>query len=319
MTAPRVLVTRHLPDGGLDPLIEAGYDVTLPMPGETLSHSDVVALIPGHAGLVCDLTDLTDAEVIEAGLPTLQVIATVSVGFDKIDRATAAAHNVAVTNTPGVLDETTADLAFLLILTAARRSSGAEADLRAGRWTGWAIDDHLGIDVHGATLGVVGFGRIGREVARRAAGFGMTVLHSTRRPTGIEGYVASLDELLERSNIVSLHIPLTPDTHGLIGAAQIARMPEGSVLVNTARGPIVDEDALVDALESGHLFAAGLDVYDGEPKLNPRLLTSPNMTLLPHIGSATYATRTAMAKMSSASVVTVLQGGQPDNLVPPPT
>jgi glyoxylate reductase len=318
MTAPRVRVTRHLPEGGLDPLIEAGYDVTLPMPGETLSHSDVVALIPGHAGLVCDLTDVTDAEVIEAGLPTLQVIATVSVGFDKIDRPAAAAHGVAVTNTPGVLDETTADLAFLLILTAARRSSGAEADLRAGRWTGWAIDDHLGIDVHGATLGVVGFGRIGREVARRAGGFGMRVLHSTRTPTGIEGYVASLDELLERSNIVSLHIPLTPETRGLIGAEQIALMPKGSVLVNTARGPIVDEDALVDALESGHLFAAGLDVFDGEPKLNPRLLTAPNITLLPHIGSATYATRTSMAKMSSASVVTVLQGGKPDNLVPPP-
>jgi glyoxylate reductase len=172
--------------------------------------------------------------------------------------------------------------------------------------------------VHGATLGVVGFGRIGREVARRAGGFGMRVLHSTRTPTGIEGYVASLDELLERSNIVSLHIPLTPETRGLIGAEQIALMPKGSVLVNTARGPIVDEDALVDALESGHLFAAGLDVFDGEPKLNPRLLTAPNITLLPHIGSATYATRTSMAKMSSASVVTVLQGGKPDNLVPPP-
>ncbi|MCU1458153.1 MAG: D-glycerate dehydrogenase [Actinomycetia bacterium] len=318
MTAPRVLVTRHLPEGGLDPLIDAGYDITLPVPGETLSHDDVVALIPGHAGLVCDLTDLTDAAVIEAGAPTLRIVATVSVGFDKIDRVAAAAHDVAVTNTPGVLDETTADLAFLLILTAARRSSGAEADLRAGRWTGWAIDDHLGTDVHGATLGVVGFGRIGRAVARRAEGFGMTVLHSTRRPTGIAGYVDSLDELLERADIVSLHIPLTPETRGLIGAKQIARMKEGSVLINTARGPIVDEDALVDALESGHLFAAGLDVFDGEPALNPRLLTAPNLTILPHIGSATHATRRNMAQMSSASVVTVLQGGTPDNLVPPP-
>ncbi len=311
-------MTRHLPDGGLDPLIDAGYDVTLPMPGEALTHSDVVALIPGHAGLVCDLTDLTDAEVIEAGLPSLKVIATVSVGFDKIDRATAAAHHIAVTNTPGVLDETTADTAFLLILAAARRSSGAEIDLRAGRWTGWAIDDHLGVDVHGATLGVVGFGRIGQAVARRAEGFGMTVLHSTRTPTGKPGYVSSLEVLLERSDIVTLHIPLTPETTGLIGAEQIASMKTGAVLINTARGPIVDEDALVDALESGHLFAAGLDVFDGEPKLNPRLLSAPNITLLPHIGSATYATRTTMAKLSTASVVTVLQGGKPDNVVSPP-
>jgi len=218
-----------------------------------------------------------------------------------------------------VLDETTADLAFLLILAASRLAGDAERDLRAGRWPAWGINQYLGQDVHGATLGLVGYGRIGQAVARRGAGFGMRVLHHTRRDTGQPDYVADLDELLARSDIVSLHVPLTPDTRHLIDAARLARLRPSTVLVNTARGPVVDEAALADALEDGRLFAAGLDVYEEEPRVHPRLLAAPRTVLLPHIGSASHATRTRMARLACDGVVAVLRGERPPNLVAPPS
>ena len=224
---------------------------------------------------------------------------------------------ITVCNTPGVLDDTTADLAFLLILTATRLASAAERDLREGRWTGWGFGTHLARDVHGATLGLVGFGRIARAVAQRAEGFNMEVIHTTRHDTGVTGFVPTLDELLERSDIVSLHVPLTESTRHLIGAAELARMKPTAVLINTARGPVVDEDALADALESGSLYAAGLDVFDGEPKVNPRLLAAPRTTLLPHIGSATIGTRTRMARLACQGVCDVLAGRTPHNTVVP--
>ncbi len=224
---------------------------------------------------------------------------------------------ITVCNTPGVLDDTTADLAFLLILTATRLASDAERDLREGRWTGWGFGTHLARDVHGATLGLVGFGRIARAVAQRAQGFDMEVIHTTRHDTGLPGFVPTLDELLERSDIVSLHVPLSPATRHLIGAAELARMKPTAVLVNTARGPVVDEDALVDALESGSIYAAGLDVFDGEPAVNPRVLRAPRTTLLPHIGSATIATRTRMARLACQGVCDVLAGRTPPNVVVP--
>ena len=224
---------------------------------------------------------------------------------------------ITVCNTPGVLDDTTADLAFLLILTATRLASDAERDLREGRWTGWGFGTHLARDVHGATLGLVGYGRIARAVAHRAGGFDMEVIHTTRHDTGVAGFVPTLGELLERADIVSLHVPLTESTRHLIGAAELARMKPTAVLINTARGPVVDEDALADALESGSLYAAGLDVFDGEPKVNPRLLAAPRTTLLPHIGSATIATRTRMARLACQGVCDVLAGRTPPNAVIP--
>jgi glyoxylate reductase len=311
----RVLITRELPAGGLDPLVTAGHELVQRAGDEPYTADELVALAGEVDAIVCVLTDRIDAEVLQAGVPRLRVVANVAVGHDNVDVATAADLGVAVCNTPGVLDETTADLAFFLILAACRRSTDAEADLRAGRWTGFHINEFLGVDVHGATLGIVGFGRIGRAVARRGAGFGMEVLHHTRTDTGIVGWTADLDDLLRRSDIVSLHVPLHDATRGLIDGRRLSLMKPSAVLVNTARGPVVDEEALATALEDGTIFAAGIDVYEREPLVHPRLLAAPHAVLLPHIGSATEATRRRMAQLASEGAVAVLAGGRPPNLV----
>ncbi len=315
----RVLVTRPLTEGGTDPLMEAGHEIVLPrQDGTALPPDELVGLAPEFDGIVCHLTDRIDTAVLESGRNgRLKVVANAAVGYDNIDVVSATAMGITICNTPGVLDDTTADLAFLLILTATRLATDAERDLREGRWTGWGFGTHLARDVHGATLGLVGFGRIARAVAQRAAGFDMEILHTTRHDTGLPGFVPTLDDLLERSDIVSLHVPLTESTRHLIGAAELARMKTTAVLINTARGPVVDENALVDALEAGSIYAAGLDVFDGEPKLNPRLLTAPRTTLLPHIGSATIATRTRMAQLACQGVCDVLAGRRPPNAVVP--
>jgi glyoxylate reductase len=313
----RVVVTRRLPDGGLDPLVDAGHEVVTNDDDVPFSAAQLQAAAGDADALVCLLTDRIDAAVLAAGAGRLRAVANVAVGYDNIDVAAAAAHDVTVCNTPAVLDETVADLAFLLILAAARLAGDAERDLRAGRWTGWGVLQYLGRDVHGATLGIVGYGRIGQAVARRATGFGMPVLHHARRDTGQPGYVADLDRLLGESDVVSLHVPLTPDTTHLIDARRLARLRPTAVLVNTARGPVVDEEALAAALERGELFAAGLDVYEREPEVHPRLLAAPRTVLLPHIGSASQATRTRMAQLASEGVVAVLAGQRPENVVSP--
>ena len=310
----RVLVTRRLP-GGLDPLVEAGHEVIEPEGDRPFTHGEMVKQASAVDAIVCLLTDQIDDAVLTAGSPRLKVVATVAVGYDNIDLDTSAAHGIAVTNTPAVLDDTTADLAFLLILAAARRIWEAESDLRAGKWPGWDIDQYLGRDVHGAVLGVVGFGRIGQAVARRAAGFGMEVLHHTRRDTGIVGWRGDLDRLLAESDIVTLHVPLTDKTRHLIDARRLALMKPDAVLVNTSRGPVVDEEALAVALEEGAIFAAGLDVYEREPEVHSRLLVAPRTVLLPHIGSASLATRTRMARVAAENVVAVLAGDRPKNPV----
>jgi glyoxylate reductase len=262
------------------------------------------------------LTDRIDQRVLRAGAAArLRVVSVAAVGYDNVDVAEAAVLGIVVCNTPGVLDETTADLAFLLILSAGRLASDAERDLRAGRWHGWGITDHLGRDVHGTCLGLVGYGRIARAVARRAEGFGMEVIHHTRTDTGVPGYVAALPELLARADTVSLHVPLTPSTRHLIGAEELALMKPTAVLVNTARGAVVDEAALARALEKGDIFAAGLDVYSEEPAIDPDLLAAPRTVLLPHIGSASTQTRTAMARMASQAICDVLAGRSPEHLV----
>jgi glyoxylate reductase len=311
----RVLVTRHLPAGGLDPLVGAGHELVQRPDDEPYTTAELVAVAAEFDAFVCILTDRIDADVLRAGAPRLKVVANVAVGYDNIDVGCATELGVAVCNTPGVLDETTADLAFLLILAASRRATDAEADLRGGRWTGFHIGDFLGVDVHGATLGIVGYGRIGRAVARRAVGFGMEVLHHTRSDTGITGWVPELDDLLRRSDIVSLHVPLHDGTRGLIDARRLALMKPTAVLVNTARGPVVDEEALAIALEDATIFAAGIDVYEREPTVHPRLLAAPHAVLLPHIGSATEATRRRMAQLASEGAVAVLAGERPPNLV----
>jgi glyoxylate reductase len=311
----RVLVTRPLPDGSLDPLHEAGFDVVQRGEPTALTPDELRDDIREVDGMVCLLTDRVDRQVLAAGAGRLRVVANVAVGYDNIDVAAANDLGAAVCNTPGVLDDTTADLAFLLIMAASRLASDAERDLRSGSWTGWAVDQYLGQDVHGRVLGVVGWGRIGRRVADRARGFGMQVLHHARTPSGEPGYVGELDDLLREADVVSIHVPLREDTYHLIGPRRIGLMKPTAVLVNTARGPIVDEAALADALHARRIFAAGLDVYEHEPEVHPRLLSAPRTVLLPHIGSASVATRTAMGRLASRSVVDVLSGRVPPTLV----
>ena len=312
----RVLVTRRLPEGGLDPL--EGHELIGPAPDDTpYSHDELIAFASEVDAIVCVLTDGIDAAVLETGAAArLRIVANVAVGYDNIDWRAAHRLGVEVANTPGVLDETTADTAMLLILAASRIASTAEADLRAGRWNGWGITQYLGVDVSGATLGLVGYGRIGRALARRAHGLDLYVMHHARRNTGEPGYVADLDELLATSDVVSLHIPGGADTHHLIDARRLALLRPTAVLVNTARGTVIDEAALAEALHSGALFAAGLDVYEREPAVHPRLLTAPRTVLLPHIGSASVATRRRMAQLATSAVATVLDGGTPPNLIP---
>jgi glyoxylate reductase len=311
---PRVLVTRQLPSGGLDPL--EGHELIQRPDDRPLSHHELVAAVGDVEAIVCLLTDRIDAEVIAAA-PRLAAVGNVAVGYDNVDVAAAAGSGVAVCNTPGVLDETTADLAFGLILAASRLFGEAERDLREDRWHGWGVNQYLGRDVHGATLGLAGYGRIGRAVARRAGGFGMRVIHHTRTPTGEPGHVASLDELLAAADVVSLHLPLSEATRHLIGRRELELMKPTAVLVNTARGPIVDEEALAEALESRRIFAAGIDVYEREPEVSPRLLAAPRAVLLPHVGSGSIQTRTAMARMAAEGVRAVLAGERPPNLVSP--
>jgi glyoxylate reductase len=311
-----VLVTRHLPEGGLDPLVQAGHTLMQNERDDRYSSEELAKLAPEVDGILCLLTDRIDATVLQAGAAgRLKVVGTAAVGYDNVDLTAARSSGIAVCNTPGVLDKTTADLAFLLILAASRLASDAERELRAGHWGGWGFMDYLARDVHEGVLGLVGYGRIAREVARRAEGFDMEVLHHSRTDTGIPGYVAELDELLAAADVVSLHVPLTDATRHLIGARELALMKPTAVLVNTARGPVVDEEALADALESEAIFAAGLDVYDGEPTINPRLLAAPRTVLLPHIGSSTTETRTRMAQLAAQGICDVLAGRTPPNLV----
>jgi glyoxylate reductase len=312
----RVLVTHRLPDGGTDPLDVAGHEITDGFGDAVCSSAQLAALAPDFDAIVCLLTDPIDEQVLRSGASgRLKAVGNVAVGYNNIDMAAAKSLGIGVCNTPGVLDETTADLAFLLVLAASRLAAEAGVDLRAGRWHGWGINQYLGRDVHGSLLGLVGFGRIAQAVSRRAAGFGMTVLHHSRRPTGLEGNISDLDELMELSDIVSLHVPLTHQTRHMIGAAQLALLGPQGVLVNTSRGPVVDEAALAAALHDGTIFAAGLDVYEEEPTIHPDLLTAPRAVLLPHIGSASRGTRTRMARLACEGVCQILAGREPDNLV----
>ncbi len=269
-------------------------------------------------GLLCMLTERIDADLL-ARAPRLRAVANCAVGFDNIDLAAAAARGIVVTNTPDVLTETSADLAWALLLAAARRIAEGDRLVRAGRWKAWSPDLLLGTDVHGATLGIVGLGRIGAAVARRATGFGMRVLYWQRHrapdaPAGAR-FTSSLERLLASADLVSLHVPLAPTTHHMIGRRELRLMKRGAILVNTSRGAVVDERALVDALASGQVGAAGLDVYEHEPHVPAALRALPNVVLTPHIGSATTATRTRMAALAAQNLAAALAGREPPNRV----
>jgi len=277
-----------------------------------LSAHQLIEGAPGADGgaeaLICGPTQPVD-EAALSRMGRLRVIAVAGAGSDRIDKRAAAAAGVTVLTAGEQLVSSTADLAFALILAASRLMHDAEARLREGAWEGWRfVEEQFGRDVHGARLGLVGYGRIGRAVAARAAGFEMEVAHHTRSPSGQEGWVGDLDELLRWCEILSIHVPLTDSTRGLIDRRRIGLLGASAVLVNTARGPVVDEDALAQALEEGRLFAAGLDVYDGEPHVSPRLLAAPRTVLLPHIGSATLATRRAMLRGAAGNLAAWLDG-----------
>ena len=276
-----------------------------------------------HAdGVVCQLTDAMTDELMAAA-PKLKVISQVAVGYDNVDVAAATARGIVVTNTPGVLTESTADLTFALLLGVARRVTEAERYLRAGKWKRWDIDLLAGIDLCGKTLGIVGMGRIGKAVARRAQGFSMRILYSSPNPLPeqeaqeLRAQHVPLRMLLQNSDFVSVHVPYREATHHLIGIDELSIMKRGAFLVNTSRGPVVHEAALVAALEEGMLSGAGLDVFEEEPKVHEGLLARDDVVLLPHIGSATVATRTRMCTLAAENCVAVLKGERPKNPVNP--
>jgi lactate dehydrogenase-like 2-hydroxyacid dehydrogenase len=310
----RVFVTRVIPKAGLD-IVHAAAEAEvwpdeLPPPRGALLEK-----VRGVDGLLSLLTDRVDDELLDAAGPQLRVVSNFAVGFDNIDVPACARRGVAVGNTPGVLTETTADLAFALLMAVARRLPEARDFVRDDRWQTWGPMLLLGKDLHGATLGLVGFGRIGREMARRATGFGMrTLYHARSRAEAdvereLHASYAPLDILLAESDFVSLHTALNEGTRHLIDAAALARMKPGAILVNTSRGPVVDQDALAEALRSGHLFGAGLDVTDPEPlRADHELVRLPNCLVVPHIASASERTRDRMAEKAARNLVAGIRG-----------
>ena len=260
--------------------------------------------------LVCLLLDRIDGTVI-ARAPKLRVVASCAVGYDNLDLPALTAAGIAVTNTPDVLTEATAELAFALLLAAARRLPEGEALVRSGRWEGWRLDQLLGIQLLGKTLGIIGLGRIGLAVRRRAEAFGMRVIFADPHAPG----ALSIDQVFAQADAVSLHCPLTTETRNLVNAQRLALMKPSAIVVNTSRGGCVDEGALIDALTDGRIFAAALDVFAREPEIDPRLATCPRLVLAPHIGSATTEARTQMAQLCADGVIAVLSGQRPPNLV----
>jgi glyoxylate reductase len=316
----RVFITRRLPEAGLTPLREADVDIDMRAADDPIDREGLLAGARGAGAVVTLLTDRVDEAFLDAAGDDLRVVANYAVGYDNIDVAACSARGIAVANTPDVLTEATADHAFALLLGVARRLREGHALVASGGWTGWQPLQLLGREVGGATLGIVGMGRIGRAVARRALGFGMTVLyHNRHRDPEAERELGArhtgFEELLAASDVVSLHVPLTDATRHLIDAAALARMKPGAMLVNTARGPVVDEAALVDALRSGALWGAGLDVFEREPEIHPGLRDLANVVLAPHLGSATQSSRTAMAQLCARAVAAVLGGGTAPNLL----
>ncbi len=276
----------------------------------------VAKVAEGAVALLCTPTEPINAEAIAMLPPSLKVLSTVSVGFEHIDLAAAKARGIRVTNTPGVLDDATADIALLLILGATRRASDGERLMRAGKWIGIRPTQLLGMQITGKRLGIIGMGRIGSAVATRARAFGMSVCYHNRKrvESAMEAgatYMPRLEDLLAESDVVSLHAPLTPETKGLINAERITRMKDGACLINTGRGPLIDDDAVITALQRGKLSSIGLDVYTGEPKIDPRYYTLENAMLVPHLGSATYETRLAMAMLAVDNMEAVLDGREP--------
>ena len=314
---PLVVIARVLLPAGLEPLrerfevIEGGHDAT---------RAKLFEMAPGASALVLDPSVPVDAELLDACGERLRVVANFAVGYDNIDLDACGERGIAVTNTPDVLTEATAELALALTLAAARRMSDAERDLRAGRWRGWDPAAYRGLEIAGSRVGVVGMGRIGHRYARLAHALGAEIVYAgpSAKPEAESELGArrlELDELLQASDVVSLHAPAIPETRGLIGSRELELIGPDGVLVNTSRGPLVDSEAVAAALDRGTLGAAGLDVYEGEPDVPQRLLEAPRCVLLPHIGSATVPARDGMARAVADNVIAVLEGREPPSRV----
>ena len=317
---PRVLLMHPILDPGPAILAEAAEVLAYP-PNRPLDAASIRQAAEGCVGIVSQLMDPIRETVLST--PGLKCVSNVAVGFDNVDVAAATSHKVMVTNTPGVLDDSTADFAFTLLMATARRIVEADSFTRSGRFRGWAIDMMLGQDIFGATLGIVGVGRIGRGVAHRAKGFNMRVLYYDPQPLPREAEEqlgatrVDLGRLIAESDFISIHVPLTQETHHLFSTQQFNQMKRNAVLVNTSRGPVVDEAALVEALKGRKLAGAGLDVYEREPAVHPGLTPMPNVVLAPHIASATVRTRSEMSAMAARNMATAVRGGRPPNLVNP--
>ncbi len=307
-----MVVTRGLPEPALEALRGSGAEVWVSPEDRALATDELHAAVGGADAVVTMLHDRVDDELLAAAGEQLRVVANVAVGYDNVDLDAARRHGVTITNTPGVLTDATADLAIALLLAVTRRLGEGERLLRSRTQWAWAIDFMLGRGLRGKTLGIVGYGEIGQATAARARAFGLEVIY-TKRSRGDDPGQVELPELLERSHFVSLHCPLTPETRHLIDAGALARMRDDAYLVNTARGPVVDEAALAAALRDGVIAGAGLDVFEREPEVDPGLPALENVVLIPHLGSATVETRTAMAELAAANAIAVLAGD------PPPT
>ncbi len=315
----KVFVTRRIPQPGLD-MLQERYEVVINPHNRVLNKDELIDGVRAADGLLCLLTDEITAEIMDVN-PNLKVISNYAVGYNNIDVAAATQRGIMVTNTPGVLTDATADLTWALLMAVSRRVVEGDALTRAGRFMGWDPMLLLGSDISGKTLGIIGMGRIGQAVARRAVGFDMKILYYDKAPVPeAEKYKAefvSLDELLQEADFVTLHAPLTDETRHIISRRELQLMKRTAYLINTARGPLVDEKALVEALQEGIIAGAGLDVYEYEPRLTDGLAGFPNTVLLPHLGSATLETRTKMATMAAGNLIAALEGKRPPNLVNP--
>jgi len=312
---PVVLVTRRLPEA-VEARLQRDYDARLNVDDEVYSSDRLIELAAGAAAIIPCHTEKLSAEVIARLPDSVRAICSFSVGYDHIDLAAAKARGIAVTNTPEVLSNATAEVAMLLMLGAARRAHEGARMLRTNTWADWSAIGQLGIELTGKRLGIIGMGRVGQVVARRARGFDMEIHYYNRHRLSPEieagaVYHADLRDLLPRSQFLSIHCPATPETHHLINAERIALLPDGAVVVNTARGAVVDDDALITALRSGKLFAAGLDVFNGEPDIDPRYRELDNTFLLPHIGSATRETRDGMGFRALDNLDAIMAGREP--------
>lgn len=322
---PRIFVARRVPDAGLNLLFDAfGKDSVVVFPEDRIiSRAELLAGVKGVDAVLPILTDKIDGEVLDVAGPQLKIVANFAVGYNNIDVPAATARKVPVTNTPGVLTDTTADLTFALILGVARRMGEGERMVRARQWPGWGPMQLLGADVYGKTLGIYGMGRIGQAVAKRAVGFDMNILYTNRNrldaATEKQFNARYVDKatLLAESDYVSIHCPLMPETTHAFGAAEFAAMKKTAYLINTSRGPVVDEAALVGALNNGEIAGAGLDVYEHEPTLHEGLYDCENAVIAPHLGSATLETRGKMASIAATNIIARLRGERPPNCVNP--